>query len=261
MSRVVDTSESQVETPLAKRADTPPQAAEPSIGMILQYAIEKGHAPEAIEKLAAVFERMQDRRAAQAFALAMSGFRADCPPIPRKTENAQFMVTIAGNKRPRRYASLDDIAATIREPLSKHGLSFRWSEGKIADGFLSVTCVVTHIDGHKESSAVTVPIDSKAGCSDQQKMGTANTYAQRYSIIQALGLTSCDDDDDGNGPKDLIDDNQAANIRHLIDETKADKVKLLATVGVETIEAIPAAAFRMVVNMLESKRKAQGAKA
>ena len=89
-----------------------------------------------------------------------------------------------------------------------------------------------------------------------QSAGAALTYARRQSLVQALGLTTCDPDIDGASPdqRATITAQQAADIGVLIDEVKADKGRLLKCFGVDRIEDLPQACFRPALNMLQSKR-------
>ncbi len=259
MTRVIDRSETQTEP---SRALVKPEQngalvpiAAPSMESIIAAAVDKGTPPESLEKLLAVFERMTAIKSKQAFDEAMSAFKADCPAVPRRTENGQFKVTRNGVAVNRRYAALEDIESTIRGPLGRHGLSFRWGATKVDAGILSMACIVSHAGGHSESSSVQLPIDSKAGCSDQQKMGAAMTYAQRYSLIQALGLTSCDDDADGAEPEKPVTAEQAANLQHLIDETNSDKGRFLAAFDAESLDTFPSSKFSEAIAAFEKKRR------
>lgn len=227
-------------------------------GTIVQAAIEKSMAPEALSKLLDVYERVKAGQAKEAFARAMSDFKAACPAVERRTENSQFKVTRNGQSVSRKYAALEDIERTIRGPLGAHGLHYRWGDAVVADGRLTMTCIVAHVAGHSESSSVVLPVESKAGCSEQQKFGAAMTYAQRYSLIQALGLTSCDEDTDGNEPTgngDPITEHQAANLDALIDEVGADRKRFLAYLGVGSLSELPVAKFKSAISALESKRR------
>lgn len=258
--RVIDKAESQDHTdylmPPSALMVQPGVPQPPTIGAILSQAVDKGMDPAALEKLVSLYKQMAELEAKRHFDEAMCAFRSSCPPIPRRTENSQFSVTRDGVKVARKYASLDDIAATIRVPLADHGLSYRWGDSIITEGRMTLTCIVSHSGGHSVSSAVTLPVDSKAGCSEQQKYGAAGTYAQRYSLIQALGLTSCDEDDDGNAgtPVEPISEHQAANLQALMDEVKADKGRFLDYFGCDKIADLPAARFKEAVAMLERKR-------
>lgn len=230
-----------------------------SMPRLMELAVQKGlEGVEILERLVGLNERMMDRAAAAAFAEAMAAFKRDCPPVVRRTENAQFSVTHNGMKSVRKYASLEDIEATIRPHLGTSGLAYRWSDTTIDGGSLRMSCVVSHVGGHSISSSATVPIDSKAGCSDQQKMGTAMTYAQRYSLIAALGLTSCDEDNDGNeAPAEVITPNQVDVLEALLEKRpQGAKGRMLLMLNVDRMEQVPASRFEALRAELEAKIKA-----
>ena len=245
----VDTQSRQIQT--MPTQDVP-------IGAILAAAVERGMDPASLEKLFALYERDKASKAAAAFKAAFAAFKAECPPIPRRTENTQFFVTRNGVKVPRKYASLEDIGTTIKGTLGKHGLSYGWGDAVVNGGEVTVACIVSHEAGHSISASATYPIDSKAGCSDQQKRMTAATYAMRDGLRRALGLHDVEDDDDGNvrpqAPVATITDEQAANLAALMDEVNQDAKKFRAFYGINAIKELPAAQFVQAVRVLEKKR-------
>lgn len=226
---------------------------------ILSAAVASGMAPEALGKLVDLAERMDAANARKAFADAMARFGSICPPVQRRTENSQFQVTRDGRKVNRMYASLDDIAATIRKPLAECGLSYRWSNAVVDGGKLTITCVVSHELGHSESSSITLPTESRAGCSEAQKIGSVNTYAQRYSLVNALGLTSCDEDTDGNADESVhaekISDADLLALEVALDDAKADVAKFKQWAKVERLSDIPASMVRAAFEAV-ARRKA-----
>jgi len=222
---------------------------------ILAAAVQSGMSAESLTQLVALSERMAATQAEQAFTVAMAGFRAACPPVERRTENTQFQVTRQGVKQNRRYASLDDIAATIRKPLGEWGFSYRWSDAVVDAGKLTLSCVVSHAGGHSKSSSITLPTESRAGCSEAQKVGAVITYAQRYSLINALGLTSCDEDTDANADlsPECITDGQAIEIADLLEHSGADRGKFLEWAQAASIAEIPAAKYDSVLTALRRR--------
>lgn len=272
MGRVVDTSESQLATRKPEPENNglaPTVSAEVPISAIIAQAVENKTDPANLERLFALYERMEAKKAERSFADAMARFKAECPPIPRGTINTQFTkkkVSPNGGviEVPRTYSALDDIEPVVRPHLGNNGLSYRWGEASIDDkGRLVVKCIVTHRDGHSISAASMVPIDSKAGCSDQQKYGAAMTYAQRYSLILALGLTTCDEDDDGNEPQsEKIDEHSLANMEAALDEVcslyKADpkmRARFLEWLGVEKLADLPANRVKVAFDALADKKR------
>jgi hypothetical protein len=159
------------------------------------------------------------------------------------------------------YASLDDIAATIRKPLGEHGFSYRWSDAIVEPGKLTLSCVVSHAGGHSKSSSITLPTESKAGCSEAQKVGAILTYAQRYSLINALGLTSCDEDTDGNAEAtaETISEADLLSLEVALDSITppVDVAKFREYMGVQRLADIPASKVRQAFDAI-ARRKAGG---
>jgi hypothetical protein len=233
---------------------------QPTPMSIIAAAVQSGMPVETLSKLMELSQRMDADNARKAFANAKARFGAMCPPVQRRTENAQFKVTRDGRQVNRMYASLDDIAATIRKPLAECGLSYRWSDAVVEPGKLTLSCVVSHELGHSESSSATLPTESKAGCSEAQKVGAILTYAQRYSLINALGLTSCDEDNDGNdeAPAERISESDLLALEVALDDAKADVSKFRQFMGVERLADIPASRVRAAFDAIAAKRKAGG---
>ena len=101
-----------------------------------------------------------------------------------------------GNDNPffkSRYAALDSILSLVRPILARHGLIVMQSTG--GDGtYASVTTTILHSSGEWIRSDNLVIRPSKV---DAQGIGSALTYARRYSLSAILGIAG-DDDADGN---------------------------------------------------------------
>ena len=185
MATQIATVESRVHEPVA-------------VSGLVALAIEKGVDVEVLERLVALQERVTERNARAAFFEALAKFREACPPIRRTRENSQFKVTRDGVQRASRYAPLDEIDRIARPVASSCGLTWTW-DTRVEGDLLHVTCRVMHVMGHSETTVVSMPVESKAGSSAQQKYGSAQTYGMRYSLIAALGITTADEDMDGAG--------------------------------------------------------------
>lgn len=259
-ARIVDASESQV---LERRTDAPLVRNEPSIMEVIDRAMQTGRTVEELRELFALSERMGAAKAKSQWNAAFAGFKAECPPIERKTENPQFKVLRNGVMVARKFASLPDIEAVVGKVLAKHGLSYRWGDMKVEGSHLTMPCIVAHAGGHSESStSMPVPVESKAGSSDQQKYGAAQTYAMRYSLISALGLTSCDEDSDGDSNPEKITDHEAANLSAALDAVGGDKAMFLQFLqgmapGIVTMADLPKSRLAAAHAAIEQKRKAR----
>lgn len=89
------------------------------------------------------------------------------------------------------YASLPGVLKSIREPLSKNGLSFVQTTSTSEQG-VCIETVLMHTSGQWISGSYPVnPIKN-----DPQGLGSAITYARRYALTAMLGIHQ--EDDDGN---------------------------------------------------------------
>jgi len=224
---------------------------------LVELAIREKVPVEVLERLVALQERVTDRNARGEFFDALARFQESVPSI-HKGRTASI-ATKAGGKYSYTYAPLDAIAKAIREPLRTHGLSYAWTVEDMGAGILSVVCVLRHVGGHEERSAFPVPIDTAAAMSGAQKNGAALTYGKRQSLTSVLGLTTTDDDADGaevaaGGDVAVITEAQAADLSALAQEVGSDMGKILAWVGVESLEAFPASELPRVTKHLEGKR-------
>ena len=243
-----------IEPPRASPA-LPAQIEETTeIGSILRLAVERGDVDvEALGKLVDLYERVDGRRAMQAFSGALAAFQSECPTVP-KTSTAEI-ATKSGARYKYAYAELDEIARTIRPWLHKHGISYSW-DSRIEGETMIVICTIRHERGHAASASFLAPLESASErMAPQHKHGAALTYAKRQSLIQALGLIVGDPDPDAAIPQGAITQDQATQINDLIAETKSDKARFLKAVGAASVEAIPAGAYKLAVTMLEGKRK------
>jgi hypothetical protein len=100
-----------------------------------------------------------------------------------------------------KYASYPKIVATIRPVLAECKLSF----SQLAEPDGSVTTLLIHESGEFLKSTLLIPASDKS----PQKLGSAISYARRYSLSAILGLAT-DEDDDGNAASDNIVEEKAA---------------------------------------------------
>lgn len=224
------------------------------VDALVRIALERGDvAVDTIERLVALRERVEDRAAREAFVGAMSEFQAECPPIS-KNRTARVK-TKTGGSYSYGYATLAEIAETVRPILAGLGLSYTW-DSVVEEGTIRVTCTLRHAHGHSETATFTAPTDAATSAmSKQQEVAAALTYGRRQSLVQVLGLTTADDDTDGRTtPPKTISEKQAAEISALIEHVGADRERFLQWIGVGAVDDIPAARHREAVQALERKR-------
>lgn len=93
-----------------------------------------------------------------------------------------------------RYTSLTGVFAALREVLPKHGLAVTQTLIPSDGGKAHVRTTLMHKSGQWIAGECVMPLDKQGG---PQGMGSAITYARRYSLSAIVGVVS-EDDDDGN---------------------------------------------------------------
>lgn len=169
----------------------PQLTAEPETpNTLVRLAVQQNFDLEKLEKLLQLQRDWQKEEGRKAFFSALSKFQSELPPIV-KADSADL-----GRAGKRRYASLGKINEAIRPYLYANGLSFRFRQQQGPQG-ITVTCIVSHRDGHSEETTLTAGADVSGGKNTIQSVGSTVTYLCRYTLVSAMGLTTVEDDDDG----------------------------------------------------------------
>ena len=238
-----------------------PNADPASMQKLLDLAITTGVSVEALEKLVALHERVADRYAAQQFAADLAAFQADCPPVNRT--RVANIATREGGGFSYTYAPLDQIARTVNPLLAARGFSYSW-DSVTADEIETVTCTLRHANGHSIASSFAAPVEARSkATSKAQNVSIAWTFARRQSLISVLGLTTADEDLDGQKAEQLhaISDDQATHITDLLRETGEKPKRFLAWLGVASVAEISTRDYNAAVAALEKKRDEKAAEA
>lgn len=211
---------------------------------MLNRAVAQNAGIEVLEKLMALQERWEANQARKAFDTAISKAKAKITPIVRN----------ATGHNQKRYADFASIARTVDPILSEFGLSYRFKTTQVEK--ITVTCVLSHEEGHAEETTLSGPSDTSGNKNAIQAIGSTLSYLQRYSLTAALGLASANDDDGrAAGMGEPISDEQALALRDLIIEMNADERKLLQYLRLDRLEDIQASNFQNCVNLLKQSRR------
>lgn len=93
-----------------------------------------------------------------------------------------------------KYADLSSVLQIVRPVLAKHGLCLI-QDAAVIDGAVSVLTRLGHQSGQwLECGPLSMAIEPKKSYSAAQCTGTVVTYARRYALTAALGITQDDDD-------------------------------------------------------------------
>lgn len=197
--------------------------------------------------------------ARKAFDNAIASAKAEIPTIRR---NREVDFTSAKGRTHYRFEDLAEIARTVDPILSRFGLSYRFRVNSPINEPVSVTCIVSHRDGHFEETTLHAGRDDdNSNKNSIQRIGSTITYLQRYTLKAALGLAASHDDDgqsagDDNG---CITADQVKTIESLMAETNTSATRFCGHMKVERIEDITAKQFQRAIDALNLKKKQQAA--
>lgn len=197
------------------------------------------------EMLALTREHAADQ-AKRSFSIAIAAAKAELKPIVKNRDGHNT-----------RYADFAAIANAIDPIITKHGLSYRFRTSQV-DRSNHVTCIVEHVDGHSEENTIGAPSDDSGKKNAIQAIGSALTYLQRYTLIQAFGLAVAHDDDGrkaGAANSNTITAEQLQHIRQLIEETDTDIEQFCKLGKVDALPDIWAADYDKAVNILEERKR------
>ena len=152
-----------------------------------------------------------------------------------------------------KYADLGSVIAAVKEPLAENGLSYVQFPFA-SDGTVGVITRLMHSSGQFIEAGFSIP----APKNDPHTYGGLVTYCRRFSLQSILGVPA--EDDDGNAvtqsAKTLINAEQVASIKALINKTNTNESKLLKVYNVSSIEQLTTDQFDNALPLLQSKLEA-----
>lgn len=156
-----------------------------------------------------------------------------------------------------KYADLGAVIEAIR-PVSEHGIWYRQVLHENADG-VTIETLYTGFGATITAGTLFMPADKR----NAQGYGSALTYARRYALQTAFGLST--EDDDGNAasttkqekPAAKISDADWSHIVNLIEQTGTDAKAVCEGYGVESLKELNP---RQAANLKEILTKRLGKK-
>lgn len=195
--QLVELQQPQAALPVAQPPSVPAVATP---GDLLRIAMNTASPDlDRLERLMEMQERHERREAEKAYADAMATFKAN-PPTIGKNKKADF--TTAKGRTTYDFSDLGNVVAQIVPALAAHGFAHRWSltqDGKR----VTVTCTITHRQGHSEQVTMSADNDETGGKNSIQAIGSAKSYLERYTLLAATGLAVSDGSDDDGASTDL----------------------------------------------------------
>jgi len=161
----------------------------PSLAPIVQLVASKHINPEQLKELLEIQREHDADLAKKAYHHAMAEFRAKVPPIDKDA---------TGHNNS--YTTLGHALEVISPLLGELGLNPSWLlDDKTNPGTISVTCRLTHKDGHSEEATLSGAPDTSGSKNSIQAIASTKSYLERYTLFAICGLASSKDDDGRGG--------------------------------------------------------------
>ena len=182
----------------------------------------------------------------------MADFKITAPAAILKNKPVDY-TTKTGARIRYKHATLAAIVQAITVGLSKHGLSVSWPPSQ-QPGLITITCKITHEQGHSEAFSLTSAADDSGGKNAIQALGSAVAYLQRYTLLAAIGLATFDQDDDGKAAETAyIDDKEKGQLLDLIAEKGVEISKFCKFFKIEELEKLPKEKFNQAFSVLKAR--------
>lgn len=229
-----------------------PQTAEVTdafLAMIERAARDPSVDLDKMERLYALKEQNDTRRARSAFLAAFSALQSDLPSVERK----------GTGHNAKKYARFEDFVEAIRPKLSQHGFSLSHRVTQPTPDRIHITAVLGHREGHQEETTLALPMDTSGNKTAVHALASSISYGKRYTGMAIIGVATEDEDDDGKaaGAGTLITEEQETELRDLIEAKQAEIPKFCAYFKIEKLGDLKASDFQRAMTALK-KRGANG---
>ena len=190
--------------PLPRQSPAP--MADVDFPSMISMVIERGVDPAVINSLLQMYNAHQDRKNLEALNSAVADVASEVQPVTRDAVNKHL-----GN----RYATHQAFMAMLQPLLAKHAVRVGFDTGAlpgepdVAAGCVRVRIVLGYGGYCDRASYLDEPITqtgSRGGATQMtqnQALTSATTYAQRTLLRLKFNISSVEDDDDGEGARDM----------------------------------------------------------
>ena len=149
-----------------------------------------------------------------------------------------------------KFASLASMHDATIEALSDNGLMIAQLPTDL-DGRFALKTVLAHVSGASIETTLPMPPTKN----DPQGIGSAMTYARRYSYAAILNIVG-EPDDDGelaSREPETITKSEADSLAKLIDSSDTDTSKVLNFYNIKTLDKLPKEKYKKVLKRFEEK--------
>lgn len=156
-----------------------------TLSPIVAQILAANPTPDVLAKLLDVQRQWDADQARRAYTTALVALKRDLPAVIDRDQ------TVAFGETRYTHTSLAAVMDAVTEALTQHGFSIAW-EPQTGERAVTVTCRLTHADGHSESATISAPPDNSGRKSQAQAIASTITLLSRYTALSLLGIATAD---------------------------------------------------------------------
>jgi hypothetical protein len=172
-----------------------PAVADNSPAAFMLRALDRGVTPAEVREMMALQREWESNEARKAYNKAMAAFKAEAVEIIKRK---RVFFTSQKGTTDYKHAELSDVMEAVGPALSKHGFAWAYKADQ-NEAWLTVTCILTHEQGHSESVTLGGPHDVSGNKNPLQQLHSTATYLERVTLKLACGVAEKGEDNDGRG--------------------------------------------------------------
>jgi len=187
----------------------------PTLSQVIIEKIREGASLEETKQYYAFLREIQRDEARIMFDADFVVMQGELPEVPKLGRIDH------GGGRGYNYARWEDINDHIKPVLQKYGFGLRFDIITETESLFEIEAILVHRSGYSICTRKKLPIDKSGAKNIVQAYGSTQSYAQRYSAIALLNLTSRNEDTDGsNGrghkPPDKLSEDAISELHEAI---------------------------------------------
>jgi len=228
----------------------------PTLSQVIIEKIREGATLEETKQYYAFLREIQRDEARIMFDADFVVMQGELPEVPKLGRIDH------GGGRSYNYARWEDINDHIKPVLQKYGFGLRFDIITETESLFEIEAILVHRSGYSICTRKKLPIDKSGAKNIVQAYGSTQSYAQRYSAIALLNLTSRNEDTDASSSKNdddaKISPAQIDEIYTLLDNNEDRIERFRKLQGLRLIGDMPASRFEGAVEAIKAvnaKRK------
>ena len=215
-------------------------------------ALEPAIDADKLAHLIAADERRQSIEAARAFAVDFAAMAGELPVVDERGEIR------LGDRVLSTYALWEDLNEAVRPVLQRWGFALTFAVQSSEVG-VKVSATLLHRSGHVQSTSLVLPPDVGGDRNRIQAVGSALSYAKRYTATALLNLTSRGEDDDARLAGETLSSTQLSALEAELVRTSANRIRFLEYLAVPNLAGLPAERFEEAMAALRVRDQEKAA--